>query len=853
MTDTFSRINRAALDAGYLKQLYPNAKQAGRELQVGDIQGSPGRSMCINLDSGAWIDNATSERGGDLISLVAARDRISQAEAAKTICRALGLDWPEKSPRTGNLVAPRAKQEKPQLLELRPMAPPDDVGEPDFTQGGRAPSLVSPYRDVEGRLVFYIARYEARSKEDRKLILPYAYGEFAGKAGWHKKMPPGLRPLLGLWEMAQSFRDDNSAQSVLVVEGEKTYEAARRLLGAKYHVLTWAGGSQAISKTDWRVTDGLPAVYIWPDADQAGHKAAQQIAHILNAYPEARVYMVQPPEDASDGWDIADAEIEGWTTERLEDHIRTNAALVERSSSPPPTTGAGAKPANPPSRWAAPTIVFDDSQLPAIISEIIETIPRANKNGGFPLIMQRDGFLVRIAKRGEKTQPGRAAICRVHELTVPYLRHYLTQIINFVALDRRKKGSGLKEICAPKLIAETLLSLTGEYAGIQILNGMVTHPTIAEDGRVLSREGYDQPTGLYLDFGGRRFPGIPTAPGRKEAEQALSIILDLFAEFPFQSSTDMAVAISFLLSSLVRQSLPTSPGFAIDAATRGTGKSWLVSVISLAVAGREPLTVNYTSDQKEMSQRLFSILKAAGGGIILLDNVEQALFGDALNTAITSPEMTNRVLGVSEIQTVSTSVTFGVTGNNLVIQGDLTTRFLPCRLDAKMEHPEHRAFKRNAKKFALERGPEIVTAGLTVLKAYSAADDKPEIMPWRFNEWNQLIRGSLLWLGLPDPLASLAEMEKNDPERAGLGAVLKAWHEVFHDKAVSVKEAMDPDIGGQALSTAVGNGVYVRRGAVNNRAFGRWIMARKERRVEGLRFVKAGEDRNGMLWRVLQD
>ena len=825
-------------------------------MQVGDIQGSHGRSMCINLDSGAWIDNATSERGGDIVSLVAARDRISQAEAAKAICRALGLDWPEKSPGTGNWAAPRAKQECSPLLELRPLATPYEAGEPDFTQGGRAPSLVSAYRDINGDLAFYIARYEARTKEDRKLILPYAYGEFAGKAGWHKKMPPGLRPLLGLWEMSQRSRSANSTEDrppALVVEGEKTYEAARRLLGARYHVLTWAGGSQAVNKTDWRTLDGLAAVYIWPDADLAGDKAARQIAQTLNAYPEARVYIVTPPDDVAEGWDIADAETEDWTAASLEEHIRANAILVERAAPPTPSAEAGDKPANPTNGWEAPTVIFDDSELPAIISQILKTIPRANKNGGFSMIMQRGGFLARIAKRSEKTQAGSPNICRIHEVTAPYLRHYLTQIINFMTLDRRKKGSGLKEICAPKLVAETLLSLTGEYAGIPTLNGLVAHPTITGDGMVLSREGYDQATGLYLDFGGRRFPDIPATPSREEAEQAFSIILDLFAEFPFQSPTDLSVAISFFLSALVRQSLPTAPGFAIDAATRGTGKTWLVSVISLAVTGREPLTVNYTSDQKEMSQRLFSILKAGGGGTILLDNVEQALFGDALNTAITSPEMTNRVLGVSEIQTVSTAVTFGVTGNNVIIQGDLTTRFLTCRLDAKTEHPERRTFKRNAKKFALEHGPEIVAAGLTVLKAYIMATDKPEIMPWRFNEWNQMVRGPLLWLGLPDPLDSLAETEKNDPERAGLGAVLKAWHDVFRDKAVAVRDALDPNIGGQDLALAVENGVYVRRGPVSTRSFGRWIMARKERRIDGLRFVKVGEDRNGMLWQVRQD
>ncbi|MDR3177126.1 MAG: DNA primase, partial [Desulfovibrio sp.] len=95
----FSAINDAALSKPfYLQSLLPHARVEGREFVAGDIQGSPGKSFKVNLDTGKWADFATGECGGDIISLVSAQGGIKQGEAARLIADNLALTRPAPPP-----------------------------------------------------------------------------------------------------------------------------------------------------------------------------------------------------------------------------------------------------------------------------------------------------------------------------------------------------------------------------------------------------------------------------------------------------------------------------------------------------------------------------------------------------------------------------------------------------------------------------------------------------------------------------------------------------------------------------------------------------------------------------------
>lgn len=94
--------------------------------------------------------------------------------------------------------------------------------------------------------------------------------------------------------------------ALIVVEGEKTAEAVRAALAeAELHdwsVTTWIGGSGAVGKTDWSSISGLKVI-LWPDADDAGRKAMQQVQAALptsNTIMLANIKGLANKQDAAD-------------------------------------------------------------------------------------------------------------------------------------------------------------------------------------------------------------------------------------------------------------------------------------------------------------------------------------------------------------------------------------------------------------------------------------------------------------------------------------------------------------------------------------------------------------------------
>lgn len=90
----FKTINQAALPAlpGLLKAWLPDGRLIHREWSARNptrVDHSPG-SFLINTSNGKWGDFATGDRGGDVVSLLAYLDGVSQVEAAVKLSWILG-------------------------------------------------------------------------------------------------------------------------------------------------------------------------------------------------------------------------------------------------------------------------------------------------------------------------------------------------------------------------------------------------------------------------------------------------------------------------------------------------------------------------------------------------------------------------------------------------------------------------------------------------------------------------------------------------------------------------------------------------------------------------------------------
>jgi putative DNA primase/helicase len=119
---------------------------------------------------------------------------------------------------------------------------------------------------------------------------------------------------------------------VMIAEGEKAADAAAKLF-PDHACVTWPGGTPSVDKADWSALQGR-TVTIWPDADDVGRKAAAQLARILLGL-RCTVQVVNPPDIVEQGWDLADALAEGWTTVRAAKAVQACAKAIELPSELP--------------------------------------------------------------------------------------------------------------------------------------------------------------------------------------------------------------------------------------------------------------------------------------------------------------------------------------------------------------------------------------------------------------------------------------------------------------------------------------------------------------------------------------
>ena len=106
-------------------------------------------------------------------------------------------------------------------------------------------------------------------------------------------------------------------------------------------------------------------------------------------------------------------------------------------------------------------------------------------------------------------------------------------------------------------------------------------------------------------------PDLPDRPSREQALAALALLTGLLSEFSFVGPLDRAVALAGILTVLVRGSLQTAPMYIVRAHTPGTGKSYLVDVISAIATGRLCPVITASKSEEETEKRLGESSSAA--------------------------------------------------------------------------------------------------------------------------------------------------------------------------------------------------------------------------------------------------
>jgi hypothetical protein len=458
-------------------------------------------------------------------------------------------------------------------------------------------------------------------------------------------------------------------------------------------------------------------------------------------------------------------------------HDKANGGLTPPASppsSPPPPGGpaGSAAPGGGPSAAprVLPTIRLMHGQLPRIVRETEQALLAASTEA-----FARAGALVYpvfetvVASDGRKT-----TVAKLRAFTPDSFMEPAAECAIFQRYNTRQKK--WLDADPPVQLVRMLLSREKRWAFPRV-SGIITTPTLRPDGSLLSAPGYDPRSELYL-VPGLQLPSIPDLPTREQAEAALKTLKEPFEEFSFKQKDppiDRAVALSGLLTALLRGSLPTAPIHLIRADTPGTGKSYLVDIVAMIATGRLCPVITASKSTDELEKRIGAVL-LSGSSIISLDNIERDLEGELLCQLSERPVIRIRVLGHSEMPDCECHTAVFATGNNVGFRSDMVRRGLLCTLEALDERPELREFQDDALALANTNRAGYVAAALTIVRAYLTAGSPRVCGPFgSYMAWSKMVRSPLIWLGEPDPVSSADEIRKEDPELANIREFFDLW------------------------------------------------------------------------------
>ena len=537
--------------------------------------------------------------------------------------------------------------------------------------------------------------------------LGFQCGEYSCNLG-----PKSGRKLSGAWGIFIP-EDGINGTGPLVIVKDVEEAAAVRSLG--YRVIGLSGDASqrqvaSIQAVIQDAMDPLDVVFV-PTRDNAGTRNAQALKEALDGLPLVKSFRVAEllaPMQQQRGANVREV-----IASHGGDSVRKSIA-----------TAGGVKMDERPK-----LIVRKEEllyQLNADAMEALGTLGWVDNNDEAFRVYEKDGELVEVVVaperlvRGVKVESGP----RVRPIPTATLAARLNLAVRFFRETRKLDTDSNQfiivhtEMDPPQavinhLVNDPLLAMRQ----LKTLEGVVTAPTFRQDGTVLQEPGYDQATRLVLVPGD--YPTVPDDPTLEDARQAATKLLDLVADFPWDTSSHQAAWLSHLLTLLVHRSMPgRAPVFIYTANRRGSGKSKLVQLAHEIAFGAPAPTRGYPHDEEEVRKSITACI-ADGMPTINFDDVERVIGDPHLQRAVLDEVWEDRPLKTSSNVRLSNRTVFSFTTNNLRYKGDMDRRVLVVKLTTKRTDPEHRTdFRIGGDIVAHVRHhrKELLAAALTILR-----------------------------------------------------------------------------------------------------------------------------------------
>lgn len=455
---------------------------------------------------------------------------------------------------------------------------------------------------------------------------------------------------------------------------------------------------------------------------------------------------------------------------------------------------------------------------------------------------QQGGAILKIA-----TPPGEETTTKSikpNALTVELTRH-----ATWLQYDRRAQD--WIAVDAPPKVCAALADMT-EYRFLPPLLAIARQPYLRPDGTIVCESGYDRPTFIFGAFNASDYR-IPSEPTRADAEAALERMATLLAEFPFATPADRSAALALMLTAACRSSLETAPGFLANAHAPGSGKSYLLGIgEAFATSGIVASATYKSANDEEMEKILVAALLTSPPAIRFDELTGDLSPVKTILTMLSAPQLAGRVLGMSKMVAPSTRCLVSFAGNNTQPLRDMVRRVVVINLDVQVENPESRAFDQDPLTHLREHRSQFVADALIVIRAKILANPEPiQCRPLNgFDRWNQWVRQTLLWLGLPDPCEPMFTKATEDPDREQLAALHAAWWQTFGNTPASIRKAVD-----RAKAHETGDLYHALReiagtkdGVLDATRIGYWVKKRVGRIVNGRRLERDSSVVRPVAW-----